>query len=169
MVSEIVLWILCGIAIVQDIAVRKITNRFNLISAAIALVCVIVTGERNISEALIGFFAALFLGFVMWGVGAVKAGDSKFMWTIGLLKGVKSFGISMLIAILTGGVMAVGIILKKKDLKRRFSRVGNYLKNICLTKSYSRYEAEDAQEAPFSVPLAIGCVLEYVWRYWKFG
>ena len=79
---------------------------------------------------------------------------------MGILKGWKGFGVSMIYALLAGGIMALGIILMKKDFKRRILHVWLYLKNMILFHHMERYEPENKDKFPFAVPLAVGCILD---------
>lgn len=162
MFTQIVLGGLCCGAVAQDIATGKIRNFYNVSSALVAFVCVLAAGEPGIGDSLLGLAFSILLGMLLWRMGAIRAGDAKFMWTIGILKGWKGFGVSMLYAILAGGVIALGILLVKKDFRRRLLRIWLYLKNSILLQRMERYEAESRDVFPFSIPLAVGCVLETV-------
>ena len=164
MINYICLMVLCILAVIQDIRSRKIKNQFNVLCTVIGFLCVICTGEITIKDSIRGLFFAVVLGILMWKLGIIRAGDAKFMWCIGVLKGWKHFGISMIYTILLGGVMALGIMLVKRDAKRRFVRLGTYLKSVFLTKKMERYEAENPEEFPFSIPLALGCFIEFFIR-----
>lgn len=153
-------------AIVQDLMTRKIKNSFNVAAALLGLLCVVVTREVTLAAALLGFCCALGAGLLLWRLGAIRAGDAKFFWCIGIIKGWKAFWIALICAILAGGVVALGILLVKRDARERFKRLWLHMKNMVLGRSYQRYEAENPQEFPFSVPLAIGCLVEWVIRVW---
>lgn len=166
MISHILLAVLCCLAIVQDILTRRIRNSFNVAAALMGLLCVAVTREIALWEALAGFGSALISGILLWKLGAVRAGDAKFLWCIGVIKGFRAFWLTLACALLAGGVIALGILLAKRDARQRYSRLWNHVKGIFLTRSYSRYEAEKPQEFPFSIPLAIGCLVEWAVRSW---
>lgn len=161
MKNHILLALLLCAVLVQDISTKKIKNRFNLFSLVISFLCVAWTKEIRLWDALLGFFCSLFLGLLLWRIGAIRAGDAKFMWTIGVLKGWRSFLLSMMYAILAGGVIGLLIIFFKKDWKRRAKRLWSYLSLLFMLKQMPRYKAEEPEEFPFSIPLAIGCVIEY--------
>lgn len=161
MLGHILLVILCCVATIQDIKSRKITNRFNVVAAGISLLCELITKERTLLEVIGGFVSAFVLGIVLWKLGAIKAGDAKFLWSIGIIKGLKAFWITMILVIMAGGVIALGIILIKGDFKRRFVRLWNYVKCMFLLRQYQKYEAEKPEEFPFSVPILVGCLVEF--------
>jgi len=161
MIGHILLVILCGIATVLDSKSRKIPNKFNVAAAGVSLVCVLITRERGIFAIIGGLVSALVLGIVLWKLGAIKAGDAKFLWSIGIIKGFKDFWITMILVILAGGVIALGIILVKGDFKRRFVRLWNYVKSMFLLRQYRKYEAEKPEEFPFSVSILLGCLVEF--------
>ena len=143
MTTQILLGILCCAAIAQDIISGKIRNMFNVISAVAAFACVLITGEISMKDSLSGLGFSVLLGIGMWRIGAIRAGDAKFMWTMGILKGWKGFGASMIYALLAGGIMALGIILMKKDFKSRILHIWIYLKNMILFHHMERYESEN--------------------------
>lgn len=164
MAVQILLGIICCMAVAQDIRTGKIKNWFNLAAAVIGFGCVVWAGEPGMGESLAGLLFAAFLGFGLWRIGAVRAGDAKFMWALGILKGWKGFGVSMIYAALAGGVMAAAVILRKKDGKRRMLRVWMYVKHMVLFRRGEPYESENKEAFPFSVPLAAGCLLDTVLR-----
>ena len=164
MKNHIVLAFLLCAALVQDLLTRKIKNRFNLFSLAVSFFCVIWSKEIQIWDALAGFGCSFFLGILLWRIGAVRAGDAKFMWTVGVLKGWQHFLLSMMYSILAGGIIGIFIIFFKRDGKQRIKRFWGYLETIFLQKRVFRYEAEEPEEFPFSIPLVIGCVLEYFYK-----
>lgn len=166
MISHILLAVLCCLAIAQDIHTRKIKNSFNVTAALLGLLCLAVTQEMALRDALLGFCCAFGAGLLMWRLGAIRGGDAKFLWCVGIIKGWKAFWITLLCAILAGGVIALGILIVKRDAGKRFRRLWNYIKGIFLTRNYERYEAENPQEFPFSIPMAVGCLAELVIRVW---
>lgn len=166
MVSHILLAVLCGLAVIQDVTTRKIRNLFNIVAAIAAFVCVLVTKENTWSQVLLGFLAAFLSGFFLWKMGAIKAGDAKFLWTVGIIKGVSAYWWTLAYTLVAGGIMALGILLWKRDYKKRYQRLWAYLKSLVFTRTYSRYEPENPQEAPFALPMAVGCLVEYLLRFW---
>ena len=85
MINNILLLVLCTIALIQDIKTRKVKNKFNFTCAIVSFLFVLFTKEVTIADAFLGFVCAFLLGIVCWRIGAFKAGDAKFMWTIGIL------------------------------------------------------------------------------------
>lgn len=164
MVCNLLLAAFCCLAVIQDLTTRKIKNGFNVAAALIGLCCALATKETSVLDALLGFGLAFVSGLVLWKLGAIRGGDAKFFWCIGVIRGWKRFGIILLCALLAGGVTALALLLFKRDGKQRFSRLWNYLKCTFLSKSYKRYEAENPREFPFSIPLAIGCLAEWILR-----
>lgn len=160
MITQILLGVICCVAVAQDVATGKIKNWFNVMSAVAAFVCVAATREAGVMEGLLGLAAAALPGIFLWRIGVIRAGDAKLMWSLGILKGWKGFGITLSYAILTGGLMALGIILMKKDFKRRLFKMWLYFRNMMLTHHVERYEVERGEVFPFSIPLALGCILE---------
>ena len=77
MITQILLVILCCAAIVQDIISGKIRNMFNVISAVVAFVCILITREISMKDSLSGLGFSVLLGMGMWRIGAIRAGDAK--------------------------------------------------------------------------------------------
>ena len=123
MITHIVLAVLACCAMLQDICNRKIKNIFNVSSAVIALITVIVSRDISISDSLLGLLSSAVSGILLWKLGAFKAGDAKFMWTIGIMKGLRAFWMSLAYSMIAGGVIALFIILFKKDFRQRFKRL----------------------------------------------
>lgn len=162
MINNILLLVLCTIASIQDIKTRKVKNKFNFTCAILGFLFVLFIKEVTIVDAIFGFVCAFFLGIVCWRIGAFKAGDAKFMWTIGILKGIKHFWFTMIASILASGVLALIIILKNKDGKQRMTRLWLYGKGLLLSRKYSVYEPENPEELPFTIPLWIGCLIDFI-------
>lgn len=165
MINHIVLFLLLVGALFQDVRTRKIKNSYNVASLIVGLATTLLTREIPIGDVIAGLVSAFVLGIVMWRMSAIRAGDAKFMWTIGVLKGLQGFWYSMAYAILAGGVIALVVILLRRDFKERMSRLWNYLKMLFMLKSYVRYENDSAGRLPFTIPLAVGCTVELVLRY----
>lgn len=164
MINHLVFAVFSLLAVVQDVKSRKIKNKFNLLSAIVSMLVVIFFREISIKSALMGFFSSFIVGILLWIMGVIRAGDAKFLWTLGILKGFEYFWISIIYIILLGGIIALGIIFVKKDGFARIKRMWAYLKVIFLTKKFIRYEAAKPDEYPFTIPIAIGGVLEYIVR-----
>ena len=165
MVSHILLAVLCCAAIVQDLATRKIRNSFNVCSALLALACVLVMGDITWKDALLGFLSAFLSGILLWRLGAIRGGGAKFLWTAGIVKGVKAYWISLVCMILAGGATALVIMLFKGDFRQRYSRLWLYIKGVFLSRKYDRYEPENPQEFPFSLAIGAGCLAEWLLRF----
>lgn len=165
MLSHLLLAVLCCGAIVQDLTARKIRNLFNVCSALLALICVLITGDNTWQDALFGFLSALLSGILLWKLGAIRAGDAKFLWTAGIVKGARAYWVSLACMIVAGGVMALCIMLFKGDFRKRYRRLWLYIKGIFLSRKYDRYEPEDPQEFPFSLAIGAGCLAEWLLRF----
>lgn len=147
-------------AVWQDITTRKIKNWYNMTGVFVGIVLGIFGGVHGVKEAFLGFGIAFLIGIAGYVLGLFRAGDAKFLWGIGAMKGWFHFLNSFVLGILAGGMIAFVILLIKKDGKKRIKHMGTYLKFLWLNRSYTPYVSENQREFPFSVPIALGAVLD---------
>ncbi len=150
-------------AIGQDLKTRKIKNIYNVSGVLAAAVLRLFEGAgiRTVAGGMAVGFGA---GFVLYLLGAVKAGDSKVMWALGTFLGVKRFWNMLVWSVLAGGAGGVIVLLFKKDGRKRLARLREYGKRLLYTRRYCRYEAEDKWEFPFTVCMGAGYLVSLAVR-----
>ncbi len=156
--------LICGIflagAVWQDWKSRKIKNVYNVSGCVAGIVCQALWGEGLVMS-LKGMGAGLAAGFVLYLLGAVKAGDGKTMCAMGAFLGTKRFAAVLICSLLAGGAMSLAILLMQKDGKKRLLRLKEYGKSLLYLRTYRRYEAETPYEFPFAICLGVGYLVSF--------
>jgi prepilin peptidase CpaA len=150
----IILWLCMGFLTViawRDFLTYRISNRNVLILTAMVAVLVFLRGvQGEIAYLVPDLFAGglLFvLGFVMWILGAMGAGDVKLYFPLGVLVGWSLLPIYVVFLLIASIVMLVAIWLG-----RRFPRENGGLR-ARLT------EIARARKVPYGVPMVAGAIL----------
>jgi prepilin peptidase CpaA len=154
LVQVITLWLCLGFLAViawRDFLTYRISNRDVLILTALVAVLVLLRGAQGSMAALApDLFAGslLFvLGFVMWLLGAMGAGDVKLYFPLGVLVGWSLLPIYVVFLLLASVFMLVALWLG-----RRFPKENGGLR-ARLT------EIGRAKKVPYAVPMATGAIL----------
>lgn len=162
----IVCFILLILALVQDLKSRKIKNKYNLISLLVAMLFSIIVTDNSIAFVFLGIACAAVIGIVLWKMGAIGAGDAKFLWTLGALYGWRQFLWIIAFSIIGGGVLGfIYIFFVKKDGRQRAKRLWEHFKSMFLLKKYITYEAENRTEFPFMIAILTGYICDHIWTY----
>lgn len=165
-VRVIVFLIFLAAAVVQDIRTGKIKNGFNLSGVLAGVLLAVPGGVRQAGDAVCGLLLACVLGFVLYGFSMIRAGDAKLLWLIGAFRGAYHFFNGLLLGILTGGVFAMVLLLLRRDGRERMANLFHYFKILWMTRRYTPYRAQGQGKFPFSVPLALGAVLDFWITIW---
>lgn len=147
-------------AVWQDITTRKIRNWYNMAGVFAGILFGVFGGMQGLKETFLGFGTAFVIGMMGYLLGLFRAGDAKLLWGIGAMKGWFHFLNSFILGILAGGIIAFFILLVKQDGKKRVRHMGTYLKFLWLNRSYTPYVPENPKEFPFSIPVALGTILD---------
>ncbi len=119
-----------------DLDTMKIPNSFVLGTLVIALVSMVTMPGIPMAERLVGFLSvSLPLTLITLAVpGAFGGGDIKLMAVCGLLLGWKLNLLSLLLAVLTGGIYGMYLLAVKKKGRKEHFAFGPFL---CLGMSAS--------------------------------
>ncbi|MBI4905307.1 MAG: prepilin peptidase [Acidobacteria bacterium] len=154
------------VAAYSDVRTRLIPNA--LVSAgAIAGVSLNLWlyGWHGLLQSLLGLvvgFAVFLLPFLLQGTGG---GDVKLMAAIGSLAGPMNTLVIFVLVAVSGGVMAIGLLLIKGGMLQTFRNVGFILKELAHGRAphESRpdlsLDSERSVKLPYGVPIAVGTLL----------
>ena len=160
-------WLLLGagmsLAAWQDVKRHKIPNVLSLSMAFGGLLLGVSEGAAGVKTSLAGLLTGFAVGFLLWLIGVIRAGDAKLMSAIGAVIGWKGFLDCLLWGLVTGAVFGLLILLKKRKLRERMARLRTYFVGMILFHTPQAYEPEKGSEGelPFALPLLIGCFLAY--------
>lgn len=128
MVFRFALLLITGIYIIYiDYKEHIIPNKVNLILLVGGLV-ITVFDYQNFLDHILGFFV---LGILMYILAVITKGfgfgDVKYLFTVGLILGVKQGITALVIGFLLGGIVSLILLLLKKVTMKDFIAFGPYL------------------------------------------
>ncbi len=156
------------ISVYTDLKERKIYNAVVIPAALAGLVLnSAFSGVDGALLSLKGLAAGLGLLFIPYALGGFGAGDVKLMGAIGSLKGAFFAVKVFLAAAITGGILAVLVLLRQKRLLSTLKRIGISLTifvgsvfKINTLKSLDK--AEFHESLPYGLAIGIGTLMAYL-------
>lgn len=150
---NMILFITLAISFVSDVKGRTIYNAVTLPSISIGIITHTMTnGWDGFLFSLLGSLTGFGLLLIPYILKGMAAGDVKLMMAIGALKGSAFvFGSFFYIAII-GGIIALIILITKKDL-------GNTLKRLFVSAQFKTLDSLDKHEYHHAFPYGVAIVL----------
>lgn len=174
MVENLFLMILLIICLYSDLKYRKIYNKFTFSAMLLGLFFHALSGGfTGLKFSLYGLLAGLMFFFLPFVLGGVGAGDVKLMGAIGALKGAGFVVSAGLATAVVGGLVAIIVLAKRKQVlivtqriwrSLFFSFITRFKVNFLATLDQSEYH----QAFPYGVAVFAGTVITLVtgWRVW---
>lgn len=163
--KTLVLVLLLAVAVTGDIRCYKISNM--TVAAGLAAGLALNSLQSGFSGLLGSLLstvipaAALSILFAMRMLGA---GDIKLFCAIGSIMGIKFNLYAVLYSFLAGGIIALVIMLGRKNIKERFVHIATYLKSVYLSHAlipYTNFDSKsDGAKFHFSPAIAAGCCIQ---------
>lgn len=150
-----------------DYRTHRIPNWLNAGLAAAGLTAqTALAGWSGLSEGLSGLAVGLGCLVVLWAMNGMGAGDVKLMAAVGTWMGPRMVGYAVLAGILTGGVIALAMIVKRRNwsacatnLAAAAARVGGRGGSASAGPASL---AASPTAMPYAIPLMIGTLLVLV-------
>jgi len=147
----------------SDIKGYKIRNKltFSFMLAGL-LTNLILGGVKEGSQALLGIIAPFVLLILLYVMRFMGAGDIKLFCALGAILGFKAVLQVMVYSFIAGGVIAVVILLIRKNAKERLLYLFNYFKHCVLTFSlqpYTDFDNKDGGKFRFAYAVASGGII----------
>lgn len=145
----------------QDLACHRIPNLLTAGGACIGLLLALFSGKAFLSSALVGFFAALGLGILLWMLGAFRAGDAKLYAALGIMMGWQWVLSCFLWSMLVAGTAGAILLLYRGILLQRLRRLWEYGKSLFFTRRFIPYSPQPGSEheLPLAPSIALGGLL----------
>lgn len=160
--ENILLLIILLICTVTDIKSRKILNIVTFPAILIGFLFYLYTnGYEGFLFSGKGFLVGLGVLFIPFAMGGIGAGDVKLMAAIGTMKGAFFVFYAFLYAAIVGGIIALFILIRRKDVKGFFARITNSLLLLSFNKSKDSIQVSKkdlAPSFPYGVAIALGTV-----------
>lgn len=162
LIVELVILLL--LSCISDSRERKIKNRLVSIFIIIGLLTNYITGgEAFLRASLIGVCLPILLLFFLFVLSMLGAGDIKLLGAVGGIVGYPNIINIMILSFLSGGCMALILIIRRKNYKERIRHIIDYLRLCFNTHSIHKYEdfnrIEDGSKFRFSFSIALGTFL----------
>jgi len=150
MIRLIVTIVFLFFASLTDLKVNKVKNSHILIAMIVGLIInSFGFGLEGLTVALSGLIIPLVIGYPLFLLGLIPAGDVKMFMALGAINGVNNMGRLLIITILLGGIYSMLLLYKRKD----FSGFGNfyhYLKKILFARKLSPYDSKNSIRFPLA-------------------
>ena len=163
------------IALRSDIRSYKIKNIVTLTFIIIGMLTNTVTyGCEGFIDSFLGVIIPLLLLFVLYGLKMLGAGDIKLFSALGAVFGAKYVFDILAYSFIAGGIIALILIIVRKNAKDRILHLYNYLKWFILTLRFTPYtefgDKEDSGKFPFAYAIffgttvfILGAMLKNIW------
>jgi prepilin peptidase CpaA len=156
---EIILLLL--LAVYCDIRIYKIKNAIILLFTAAGLLTGFLSqGAHGLLMSLSGMLLPLILLFPLYALKMLGAGDIKLLCAVGSIAGSGTILYTIAYSFLAGGVIALAIMIIRKNGKQRIRCFLNYLKTCFLAQSFQPYGnflgKSDGSKFRFSYAIACG-------------
>lgn len=152
--------ILIPLAVISDWKTFSIKNQliFTFIIAGI-LTNFYYSGPNGVLSSILGAVLPILLLFALYALRMLGAGDIKLFSAVGAVMGVKFVLYCIACSFLSGGIIAIFIIIVRKNAKQRLIHLFTYLKLCFLTLSLKPYTdfADKSDGAKFQFAWAIAC------------
>ena len=124
----------------------------------------VMDGWWGLGSGTLGMFVGLACLLPLYSVGGMGAGDVKLLAGVGAWLGWKATFYGFAISTVVGAVMAVGMVLYKRDTKKHYANLLVILSEwtqIRNPKKLSEIAAERKPRMlllPYGIPICIGCI-----------
>lgn len=119
---------LCIIIAMIDIDTMEILDRFHVFIFALAIIHIIFFSELPLLDHIIGFFIiSVFFYIIAIITNGMGGGDIKLVAVSGLLLGYQSMLVGFFIAAITGGLIAIALLLLKAQDRKSLIAFGPFL------------------------------------------
>ncbi|MDG5788473.1 A24 family peptidase [Evansella sp. AB-P1] len=154
MIIHFLLGVVLLISLVTDLMYRKIYNTITFPAMVFGFIYYIWTdGWNGFLFSGLGFLVGIGLLFIPFVLGGIGAGDVKLLAAIGALMGTSFVFYTFLYTCIAGGIIAIILIIKKKQGKGLYHR----MMNAVTLKSVKIINDEDLHHAfPYGVAIFIG-------------
>ena len=161
MASELTLYTIVIMAVVQDLQSMKISNRLILAGLVLSLVFGIILGRAPQILYILGniFFPVIVL-YLLYLLGVLGAGDIKLFSVIGGFTNLNTLINCILAAFGVGAVFSLIKLLYQRSLGTNLRRAGLYIQELLQGNihAYPR-EGENKNVMHFSVAILVGLVI----------
>ena len=146
-----------------DLKTRKIPNKLTFSAMLLGLVLNLVFfGLKGLAGSFLGILMG-FAAFILFAIGALKAGDVKLYMAIGALTGWRFCGYTIVYSIIAGGAAAFVFMLLRKSGRTVLKNLKNYFVNMFYTHHFYIYQPQDTSSYfSFGCCILVGSVITWL-------
>lgn len=164
------LFIFLFVAVYTDIKLRKIKNNLIIIFVLSGIIINVWEGGfTGFFLSLKGIFLPVILLLIFFKLKMLGAGDIKLFSGIGAFMGPGFLLETMIGSFLTGGVIAVILIIIRKNARQRFGYMFTYLKSCFIAFTLLPYgysgDNNDGAKFPFACAVISGVSLKVLFNF----
>jgi prepilin peptidase CpaA len=163
LVSNLILLIpLAGLISYYDVRYRRIPNVFVLVALISGLVAnALLDGWGGMAGSLAGCAAGFGLMLILHLFGALGAGDVKLFAAVGAVIGLQRVLPAFLIVLMTGGVLAVLMMLRAGTVRETMHRVAYIFYSVLFHRRVPQFvmPADKKQTIPYGVAIMLGSLI----------
>ena len=127
----------------------------------------IADGWEGLGYSLLGMVIGLALLLPLYAIGGMGAGDVKLLAGVGAWVGATVTFWAFMVSIIVGAIIAIGMVLYKKEWSKHFNQFFHITKEIIVIKDPEKLSEIAAERKPsmlllpYGIPIAIGTILYF--------
>lgn len=162
-IKTVLIMTLIVLAVINDLQNYKVRNEITLTFAIIGIVYNIsFYGIHNFYTTVLGLIIPFLILLPLYVAKMLGAGDIKLFCSIGAFVGLKLILINIAYSFFAGAIIALVIMIIRKNAFLRFKYFFTYIKCCLLCMKVMPYadltEKQDRTKMHFTIPIAIGTI-----------
>ncbi len=166
-IKIIELLVLVTLAAISDLKTHKIKNKLILVFMILGLVTnLFLYGGKGAVVSSLGIVVPIVLLFFLYAFKMMGAADVKLFGAIGAIMGMKFALINIIFSILCGGIIAVILLIFRKNGIERLKYLFEYIKTSFFMMKVLPYtnikDTQDGSKFHFAVSILCGTVIQLI-------
>lgn len=164
--AKIVVLVCCLImALINDLRENKIRNVITLPTALLGLgLNLAEQGGTGLVASVTGWLVPVLALIIFYLIKVMGAGDIKLFAAIGAVMGLPFTVGSFVISIYFGGVVALVLLIKRKQAGAILTRLINYAQHCLTRRKLTAYHSESESQFPFAIAIVPATLIQLmVW------
>ncbi len=167
MILDIILISILIICFLTDLKYQKIYNKIIYPTLLTVIVIQIISsGFSGFKTSILGFIVGLSILLIPYFLGGIGAGDVKLLALIGATKGSIFVLNTALYMALIGGIIALLIIVYKKELKNFFKTIVTWISSLFNGVKYKIEQPTSSltQKYPYGIAIVGGALICFFFK-----
>lgn len=155
-----------GMAVINDLHNYKVRNEITFTFAMIGIIYNAWTFDLQfITSSLVGMLLPFILLLPLYALKMLGAGDIKLFCSMGALVGATNIMLTMAYSFLAGGVIAIIVMLYRKNLIMSIKYFLHYIRGCAMTVRFLEYDDLQSisnRKIHFTLCIALGTVVFFL-------